>query len=128
MNSVIIGVLRSGVLLSAVIITTGACLYLLRNGSFQVSGLVTYDPTALPHTNFDPSLGRLLPGLASLDPQSVIELGVLVLLATPVARVLFSVMLFAAEGDWTYVYITTGVLVFLLFSMLVTPFIPGFNR
>jgi uncharacterized membrane protein len=41
--------------------------------------------------------------------------------------VLISVLLFAAEGDRLYVYITAVVLALLLFSMLVTPFIPAFN-
>lgn len=128
LNAVISGVLRFGTILSAVIITTGIGLYLLRNGWLQVSELVTYNPVVSPHGNFDPSLGRLLAGLTTLDSQSVIELGVLVLLATPAARVLFSVLLFAAEGDRTYAYITATVLFLLLFSMLVTPLIPGFNR
>jgi uncharacterized membrane protein len=128
MSAVISGVLRYGVIISAVIITIGAVLLLLRNGALEVSGLVTYSPNHIPHSNFDPSLGHLLAGLAKADPQSIIELGVLVLLATPAARVLLSVLLFAAEGDRTYAYITAVVLCVLLFSMLATPFIPGFNH
>ncbi|MDG6975316.1 MAG: DUF1634 domain-containing protein [Nitrososphaerota archaeon] len=53
--------------------------------------------------------------------------GVVVLIATPVTRVLFAVLLFAAERDMTYVKITVVVLFLLLFSMLATPFIPLFN-
>ncbi|MDG6964168.1 MAG: DUF1634 domain-containing protein, partial [Nitrososphaerota archaeon] len=66
-------------------------------------------------------------GVAKLDPFSVIELGVIVLIATPVSRVFFSILLFAAEKDMTYVKITLVVLALLLFSMLVTPFIPAFH-
>lgn len=128
MSAVISGVLRYGVIVSAVIIAIGAVLLLLRNGALEVSGLVTYSPNHTPHSNFDPSLGHLLAGLATADPQSIIELGVLVLLATPAVRVLLSVLLFAAEGDRTYAYITAVVLCVLLFSMLATPFIPGFNH
>ena len=128
MNGLISGLLRYGMILSAVVIAVDTVLLLLGKGSLEVSGLVTYDPNHLPHGNFDPDFGRLLTGLAALEPQSIIELGVIVLLATPAARVLLSVFLFAAEGDRIYVYITSVVLVLLLFSMLVTPYIPGFNR
>jgi len=128
MNALISGLLRYGVILSAIIIAIGTVLLLLGNGLQDVSKLVVYNPNQLPHGNFDPSLGHIFAGLATLDPQSIIELGVLVLLATPAARVLLSVLLFAAEGDRTYAYITGVVLVLLLFSMLVTPYIPGFNH
>jgi len=128
MNALIGGLLRYGVIISAVIIAIGTVLLLLGSGSQEVSQLVVYNPGQLPHGNFDPTLGHMVAGLATLDPQSIIELGVLVLLATPAARVLLSVLLFSAEGDRTYAYITAVVLVLLLFSMLVTPYIPGFNH
>ena len=127
MNELISGLLRYGVILSAIIIGVGTILMLLGNGGQNISQLVVYNAGQLPHGNFDPSLGHMVAGLATLDPQSIVELGVLVLLATPAARVLLSVLLFAAEGDRTYVYITAVVLCLLLFSMLVTPYIPGFN-
>lgn len=128
MNALISDLLRFGVVLSASIIAVGAVLLLLGNGSQEISRLVVYNPNQLPHDNFNPSLGRMLAGLGAFDPQSIIELGVLVLLATPAARVLLSVLLFAAEGDRIYACITVCVLALLLFSMLVTPFIPGFNH
>jgi uncharacterized membrane protein len=128
MNALISGLLRYGVSLSAIIIMTGTILLLVRSGSQDISRLVVYNPNQIPHDNFDPSLGHMVAGLAALDPQSIIELGVLVLLATPVARVFLSVLLFSAEGDRTYACITAAVLALLLFSMLVTPYIPGFNR
>jgi uncharacterized membrane protein len=128
MNALISGLLRYGVILSAAIIAVGTVLLLIGHGAQNVSQLVVYNPNQLPHGNFDPSLGHMLAGLKSLDPQSIIELGVLVLLATPAARVLLSVLLFSAEGDRTYAYITAAVLALLLFSMLVTPYIPGFNH
>ena len=128
MNALIGNLLRYGVILSAAIILVGTVQLLLVNGFREVSQLVIYNPNQLPHGNFDPGLGHMVAGLASFDPQSTIELGVLVLLATPAARVLLSVFLFAEEGDRTYVYITGIVLILLLFSMLVTPFIPGFNH
>jgi uncharacterized membrane protein len=128
MNALISGLLRYGVILSAVIIAVGAVLLLLRNGTQDISLLVVYNPNQLPHGNFDPSIGHMLAGLGTFDPQSIVEFGVLVLLATPAARVFLSVLLFSAEGDRTYACITAVVLALLLFSMLATPYIPGFNH
>jgi uncharacterized membrane protein len=47
----------------------------------------------------------------------VIQLGILVLIATPVARVLFSMLGFGLEKDWMYVGVTAIVLVLLLYSL-----------
>jgi uncharacterized membrane protein len=128
MNALISGLLRYGVILSAAIIAVGTVLLLLGSGAQELSQFVVYNPNQFPHGNFDPSLGHMVAGLMVQDPQSNIELGVLVLLATPAARVLLSVLLFSAEGVRTYAYITGIVFALLIFSMLVTPYIPGFNH
>jgi uncharacterized membrane protein len=128
MNTVVSKVLRYGVVLSAVVITFGTVLLAAVDGLEVTEAYTTYYPDQVPHGNFDVSLAGLSNGLLLLDPFSIIELGVFILLATPVARVLFSIFLFVAEGDRTYVYITSAVLILLLFSMLFTPFIPGFNH
>jgi hypothetical protein len=63
---------------------------------------------------------RRRPGrLATLEPAAIAQLGLVTLLATPVARVAASVVGFALEGDRLYAAITTGVLVILLISILV---------
>jgi uncharacterized membrane protein len=49
--------------------------------------------------------------------RGVIQLGLLLLVATPVARVIFSVFAFARQRDFTYVVITLIVLGVLLFSL-----------
>jgi len=119
--------LRIGVVASAVIILFGTALLMASNGLSTASNDLTYNTGHIPHGSFNVSLSGLLSGLASLQPFSVIELGVIVLLATPVTRVMISVFLFAAEGDRVYVYITVVVLALLLFSILVTPLIPLFH-
>lgn len=100
-------VLRGGVLISAAIIITGAALYYF--GPHPASGAAPY-----PHT-----LGEVVPALISGSPQAVIVLGLLILLATPVARVAVSIGAFALERDWMYVVITSLVLALLLASILV---------
>ena len=126
LNVVIGKVLRYGVLLSGVIILLGT-FGLAANGGFSdISGVLTYNET-VPHDGLDVSPAAMFHGLVTFSAFSWIELGVVVLIATPVVRVMVSVFLFAAERDRLYVVITAVVLALLLFSMLVTPFIPGFH-
>lgn len=49
--------------------------------------------------------------------RDVIQLGLLVLIATPVARVIFSLIGFLKERDWIYVAITAVVLIILSVSL-----------
>ena len=50
--------------------------------------------------------------------RGVIQLGLLLLIATPIARVAFSVVGFALERDRMYVVFTLIVLAILLYSLL----------
>ena len=50
--------------------------------------------------------------------SALIQLGLLVLIATPIARVILSVFVFLYERDWPYVFITLVVLGILLYSLL----------
>ena len=104
---IISGVLRGGVYLSAGLIALGVILYYVR---YFADGEHTAAP-AIPHT-----LGAVASGLGTLDPVSVIAVGLLVLLATPVVRVAVSIVAFALERDRTYVIITSLVLLILLIS------------
>ena len=126
MNVVIGKVLRYGVLLSGVIVLLGVIGLVAGSGLSDTANVLTYSEQ-VPHDSIDVSLAGMVHGLVALSAFSWIELGVIVLIATPVSRVIISVFLFAAERDRLYVFITAVVLVLLLFSMLVTPFIPGFH-
>ena len=127
MTSILGIVLRSGVVLSGLVIAIGTALFVANHSMDDTSTYLAYNPNLVPHGNFPASLGAVASGVASLEPVSIIQLGFLILLATPVARVALSLFLFAAEKDRIYVYITAAVLAILLFSMLVTPLIPLFN-
>ena len=126
--SLVIGrVLRYGVVVSAATILFGTLLLVASNGAAETNGYLTYLPNQIPHSMFDVSPQALFSGLASFSAFAWIELGVIFLIATPVSRVLISVFLFAAEKDRLYVFVVAVVLVLLLFSMLVTPFISLFQ-
>lgn len=127
MNVVIGRMLRYGVILSGAITILGVIGLAASNGTSDTAGFLAYNASSVPHDGIDVSPSALLHGLVTFSPFSWIELGVIVLIATPVARVLVSVFLFAAERDRLYVLITAVVLGLLLFSILVTPSIAAFH-
>jgi uncharacterized membrane protein len=111
---IIIGtLLRTGVLLAAAVVLFGAVLYLVRHGH-EVVNYTTFhgEPESLK------SPKDILHGVMQMSARAIIQFGLLLLIATPVARVAFSAVAFAIERDWMYVGITLTVLTILLYSLL----------
>lgn len=111
---VIIGnLLRAGVLLSALIVLFGAVIYLVRHGlSAPDYRVFRGEPSDLR------SVGGILRDALALRGRGVIQLGLLVLIATPVARVAFSIFGFAEEKDRLYVAVASMVLLILAYSLI----------
>jgi uncharacterized membrane protein len=114
-------VLRTGVLASAVLITLGlTMLFLTGHQTHLLDGgtpaLISYPPATRP-VPIESSLRDVALGLRSGDPDAVITLGLLLLIATPVMRVAASVALYAVERDVRYVAITLFVLSMLLLGL-----------
>jgi uncharacterized membrane protein len=105
--------LRAGVTLSAAVVIAGAVWYLFENWNAAPHyGNFLGEPEGLR------SISGIVAGAFSGSARHLIQLGLLLLIATPVARVAFSVAAFARERDWTYVMITLAVLAILLYSLL----------
>jgi uncharacterized membrane protein len=66
---------------------------------------------------FPTTIGGVVRGATALTPFAVIELGILLLIATPVLRVATSAVLFLLEGDRRFALITLVVLLLLLLSL-----------
>src|SRR6266705_1836177 len=66
--------------------------------------------------SFPQTLSQVWAGLLVLRPQAVIALGLLLLIATPIVRVMVSIVAFALERDHHFVLITSLVLAILLLS------------
>ena len=64
------------------------------------------------------SLSGIISDARSLSGRGLIQLGLLLLIATPVARVIFSVVGFFRQRDWMYVAITMMVLLLLGYSLM----------
>ena len=106
MDQIIGKLLRIGVVVSAVVVVSGGAWYLAESGE----NLPAY-------RQFQPDV-RGLNALATLPhPQALILLGLLILIVTPVARVVFSLVAFALEQDRLYVVFTLTVLLILLYSL-----------
>jgi uncharacterized membrane protein len=112
MDQIMGALLRTGVLLAAGLVFIGGIIFLVRHPQ--------------PTTNYrvfqgEPEELRTIPGIlreaGQLHGRGLIQLGLLLLIATPVARVLFSVFAFLHERDWTYVVVTLIVLGLLAYSL-----------
>jgi uncharacterized membrane protein len=105
--------LRAGTLSSASVIFLGGVLYLVRHSHDKPNYHVFQGVSPQLHT-----LSGILAGALHGQSLAIIQLGLLMLIATPIARVLFSVIAFLAERDYLYVVISAIVLAVLLFSLL----------
>jgi len=112
---VVIGyTLRIGVITAAVIVLIGGVLYLIENGSTAPHYHAFY--AASRHSQ---NLSGIVRNIRAFNSDGIMQLGLLVLIATPIVRVLFSVVVFALERDLLYVVATLIVLGILLYSLFV---------
>jgi uncharacterized membrane protein len=113
LENIIGQLLRAGVLLAAVIVFAGGVGLLIQH----------------PHERVDyqhfvaggPDI-RTVRGIAhsafTLESRGIIQFGLLLLIATPVARVVMAVIGFSLERDWMYVVVSAIVFAVLLASLL----------
>jgi uncharacterized membrane protein len=103
-------VLVVGVSLSAVLVAIG---FLTGLAIGWTDSLVGAPPNTVVPTDFS----GVFAGLAAGRPVAIAQLGLLVLVATPVIRVGVSLIAFVVERDRLYVAITASVLGLLLLSL-----------
>jgi uncharacterized membrane protein len=104
--------LRWGVLVAALVVFVGGVWFLAESHDA---------PQNYRTFRGEPAELRSVPDIVhqaiELRPLGVIQFGLLLLIATPVARVLFSVLGFGLERDWMYVVITLLVLALLVYTL-----------
>ncbi len=103
--------LQVGVMLASFVMLAGGLLYLRAHHA----GIPDYrvfksEPQALRHVS------GVASGVVNGDPAAIIQLAVLLLIATPVARVAFALIAFGIERDKLYVAVSALVLAVLLFG------------
>ena len=104
--------LQIGVSAAALVVFVGGVLYVRRHQT--------------PVTNYrvfegEPAELRTISGILheafSGSGRGLIQLGLLLLIATPIARVTFSFFAFLWQRDWTYVVVTAVVMGLLFYSL-----------
>jgi uncharacterized membrane protein len=104
--------LRSGVIIAGTVVLFGGIFYLLHyGGTFPDYRVFRGEPADLR------SVLEIVKDSLSFHSRGLIQLGLLLLIATPVLRVVFSVLAFALQRDLTYVITTLIVLSVLIYSL-----------
>ncbi len=103
--------LRTGVILSALVVLAGGIRFARHSTESTDRRTFHGEPAELREPV------PIIEGAFRLDPRAMIQAGLLLLIATPVARVVFSALAFALRRDWIYVGLTLFVLAVLLYSL-----------
>lgn len=110
--------LKIGVMLSLVVLLFGTVVSYFGDSAYLLSS-AELDRLHRPGAAMPQTVGDVLAGAAHLHGPSIISLGLLLLIATPVARVAVSVIIFLKARDRLYVGITSCVFLLLLLSFLI---------
>jgi uncharacterized membrane protein len=104
--------LRAGVTLAAAVVVAGAIPYLAVHGLDRPDYAVFHgEPTMLR------SVRGIVRGALAGDSRGILQLGILILVATPVARVVLLLVDFVRDRDGLYVLLAASVLGVLAYSL-----------
>jgi uncharacterized membrane protein len=112
MDIAIGNMLRIGVSAAAAVVLTGWIFYLIHANGAKPDYHHFHGQPVLPK-----NIGPIVRGVGALDSRSIIEFGILLLVATPVARVIFCIAAFAVQKDWLYILISSIVFAVLAYSL-----------
>jgi uncharacterized membrane protein len=107
--------LRAGVIASACLLLCGGVIYLSRHGLEAAPDRRQFTPPEFSRP------GDVLQAAREGRGRAIIQLGVLLLLATPVMRVVYSIFAFARRRDLVYVLFPLLVLLVLLAGYFFEP-------
>jgi uncharacterized membrane protein len=112
MRNMMGSLLRFGVLIAAFLVVLGGSLFFIQHPG-EIFDYTTFKGEP---ANFR-QVHLILKEALKFRGRDIIQLGLLVLIATPIARVIFSLIGFFIENDWIYVAITSIVLIILSVSL-----------
>lgn len=112
LQSLIGNLLRWGVFISMAIVIAGVVLFLIQQGRSHMDFSVFDNSKA-----FD--LKLFFAALSSFESEAIITLGIVLLILTPVLRIVFSIIGFALEKDNMYVLISSIVLLIIIASIFI---------
>jgi len=97
-------VLLGGMVISVVTLAMGLMLYAISDGTWE-------------HVTL--SFGEIIAGIAQGNPIAVIDLGIILLIATPLSRVVAATVLFAVNRERNFVYVGIAVLLVIALAILI---------
>jgi len=106
-------VLRVGVTIAGAVILLGVILSFIP-ALDKGSGVDIDELLDTGGTTVDVTPRTILDGIADFDPIAIIQVGLLILLLTPIVRVAMTLWLFMRDSDTIFIGITAVVLVVLL--------------
>ena len=105
--------LRLGVLLSLLVVVVGGAIYLWRHAHSSIDYSVFKGEPL-----FTRNLPEMLKAIGEIKGRAIIQFGILLLIGTPIARILLTIVGFFFEKDYLYVGIAMLVLIIIIVSML----------
>ncbi len=119
-ESVISAVLRIGVLLSLLVVVVGVAVSFVGKPGTYLHNNAINKALLTRSSDYPHSLSVVFSGLSHFQGEAIIVFGLIILLATPILRVLVSAVIFAFQRDRYFVPVTVFV-----FLVLVTSFLLG---
>lgn len=112
-EQVVGNVLRVGVLIAATVTLVGGVLYLMQAGATRPDYHTFHGASSRLR-----SLAAVAHGVAAGNAEAIVQAGVVLLIATPIARVALTMVAFAVRKDRLYAVISALVLVLLAWGLL----------
>jgi uncharacterized membrane protein len=104
--------LQLGVLLAASVVLIGAVIVLAQHGRTPADYR-----TFVPGPESLRSVNGIVRSAMHVDARAIVQLGLLLLIATPIARVVLTLVAFLLQRDWRYVVVTGIVLGLLAYGL-----------
>lgn len=109
--------LRVGVVASLIVVTAGTIISFVHHPQY-VASPHELDRLTRPGAAFPKTIADVITGVRELRGQAIVVVGLLLLVATPVARVAISIFAFIYQRDRIFTLITAIVLALLLLSFI----------
>ncbi|KIA94277.1 hypothetical protein OC25_10130 [Pedobacter kyungheensis] len=104
--------LRAGVIISMGIVLVGGVIFLIHN-----KGVITDYKVFKPELAKFSSISAIFKGVLTLQGDAVVQFGILMLIFTPIARIVFAIFSFLVERDYLYVLIGFIILAIITISL-----------
>lgn len=115
MNTLIGNTLRIGVFTACIIALIGGIWYVVSTSGSALPDYKVFSKGAESYTTFE----GIFKSVFAMSAIGWVQLGVVVLMLTPVMRVILSLVDFSIQRDWLYVVITGIVLLIIVMNSLV---------